>query len=319
MSRADDFMKMKAQLESTQLNIIVSASMTLLFAEYFQTLRLEVALVWSVHWGIVKIVYFINRFLPFVVIPFTFYWEQFRGPTITAGEPERLAAPYQRSDQKKLCKIIFSIPCIGIAMCILISEVILYVRVYALAGRGRLMLTFMIVHGLAVFVASISLLGKYVVLGSWGQSQFADIVPGCVGKFTTNGELVMIAYVVLLYSGFVVMILCVYFGLRIYWRSRRSPLIKIFYRDGTFYFVVLAVMSIANGVSAQFLPARYRFLMAPPQAVMHSTLSIRMILHLRETARMEMGFRGGGIAVERGLPQVSGTPKANDPQNLTFR
>ncbi|KAG2019706.1 hypothetical protein CC2G_005119 [Coprinopsis cinerea AmutBmut pab1-1] len=256
MDQQDDFMKMKAQLESTQLNIIVSvASMTLLVGGSLAMARGGSSLVRSLgnredrifHQPIPPIR--CNSLHILLGVPV-------HPPLSVRADLLQLADNFVVRPSPLLCKIIFSIPCIGIAMCILISEVILYVRVYALAGRGRLMLTFMIVHGLAVFVASISLLGKYVVLGSWGQSQFADIVPGCVGKFTTNGELVMIAYVVLLYSGFVVMILCVYFGLRIYWRSRRSPLIKIFYRDGTFYFVVLAVMSIANGVSAQFLPVR---------------------------------------------------------------
>ncbi|KAH6902710.1 hypothetical protein BKA70DRAFT_1434313 [Coprinopsis sp. MPI-PUGE-AT-0042] len=122
-----------------------------------------------------------------------------------------------------------------------------------------------------------------------GPSQFQS-VPGCFGQFTNNGQLVMIGYAFLLYSVVATMVLCIYFGVRMFWSSRQSPLIKIFYRDGTFYFVVLALMSVANGVAAVFLPAGYRFILAPPQAVLHSTLSIRMVLHLRQQARCEMGL-----------------------------
>ncbi|TFK20549.1 hypothetical protein FA15DRAFT_123053 [Coprinopsis marcescibilis] len=252
--------------------MVVVASLTLLFLEYLQTLELEVSLVWTSEWSLVKCLYLINRFLPFFVLPFALYYNLTARPS------------------PQVCKVVFAIPCMGIALCIFISEAILYLRVHALSGKGTWILVFILGNGISVFCGSMGLLGYYVALGSWDGSEFAPFVPGCFGKFTENGLLVMIGYLCLLYSGLVTMILCLYFGFKIHWSSRRSPILKVFYRDGTFYFVVLAVMSIANGVAAQFLPARYRFLLAAPQAVMHSTLSTRMILHLRESARAEMGF-----------------------------
>ncbi|EAU80630.2 hypothetical protein CC1G_10197 [Coprinopsis cinerea okayama7 len=134
-----------------------------------------------------------------------------------------------------------------------------------------------------------TLLGRYVFLGTW-EVTTQPTPPGCFSSLP-EGQLIMIAYVLVLYSGFMTMILCLYYGFRMYWTERETGrLIKIFYRDGAIYFVILSAMSIANAVAALFLPSRYRFLLAPPQAVAHSTLSIRMILHLREGARKQMGF-----------------------------
>lgn len=48
----------------------------------------------------------------------------------------------------------------------------------------------------------------------------------------------------------VTMLLSLYYGFRLYWHSRESRLIQILYRDGAFYFVTIALMSIANGVVA---------------------------------------------------------------------
>lgn len=252
-------------------NIVAVVSLTLLVAEYFHTLELEVDVIWTAPWNLVKGLYFADRILPFLVIPFVLVYN---------------LMPYPTSKQ---CTVIFSIPWIGITLCILLSEAILYVRLYALSGHARWTLLVILINGSAIFIVCSVLLIFYLARGSWGPSQFPSN-PGCVGQFTDNGQLVMIGYAFLLYSVVATMLLCMYFGIRLFWSSRQSPLIKIFYRDGTFYFVVLALMSISNGIVALFLPARYRFILAPPQAVLHSTLSIRMVLHLRQQARCEMGL-----------------------------
>ena len=54
----------------------------------------------------------------------------------------------------------------------------------------------------------------------------------------------------------VTMVLSLYYGLRLYWTSRESQLIQILYRDGAFYFITIALMSVANGVVAMVTPVR---------------------------------------------------------------
>ncbi|KAH6903084.1 hypothetical protein BKA70DRAFT_610296 [Coprinopsis sp. MPI-PUGE-AT-0042] len=252
-------------------NMITVISLTLLVAEYFHTLELEVSVIWTAPWNLVKYLYFANKILPFLVLPFGLVYNLMPDPT------------------PRECTLVFSVPWIGITMCIMLSEAILYIRLYALSGHARWTLLLILVNGSTIFIVCNVLFGFYLARGSWGPSQFQS-VPGCFGQFTNNGQLVMIGYAFLLYSVVATMVLCIYFGVRMFWSSRQSPLIKIFYRDGTFYFVVLALMSVANGVAAVFLPAGYRFILAPPQAVLHSTLSIRMVLHLRQQARCEMGL-----------------------------
>ncbi|TFK22974.1 hypothetical protein FA15DRAFT_705889 [Coprinopsis marcescibilis] len=267
----------EAQHYKMYYNIISAAiSITVLFAEYFQTLELEVELVWPSEWSLVKFLYFTNRMMPFIAIPFSLLYNMAPTPS------------------PSFCKSVFLVCCIGIWSCIIISEAVLYIRLYALAGRGRKMRWFLICNafcGIKVaFTGGFLLTILYVTSGSWNGSQSSKVVPGCFGNMSGQGHLLLVAYLLILYSGLMTMAFCVYFGLKVYWKSKPSPLIRIFYRDGTFYFVALAVMSIANGAAALFLPSRFRFLLTPPQAVMHSTLAIRMILHLREESRQELGI-----------------------------
>ncbi|TFK22975.1 hypothetical protein FA15DRAFT_494861 [Coprinopsis marcescibilis] len=255
------------------LNIHIAASITILLAEYFETLDLEISLIWPVEWGYMKSLYFINRILPFITIPFTVYYNLVPHPSPST------------------CKIVFSVACgLGTSTCGFISELVLYVRIYALSGRDPKILWFLIVNGLAVFVGCTTLTAIYVTSGIWPAPSPKQIVPGCFGDLIENGSMVVGMYAFFLYSAVMTMALCVYYGLRVYWILRHSPLLQIFYRDGTFYFVGLAALSIANGVSALLLPTGYRFLLAAPQVVLHSTLSTRMILQLKEGARQDMGL-----------------------------
>jgi hypothetical protein len=120
-------------------------------------------------------------------------------------------------------------------------------------------------------------------------SKEVEGVSGCRTLHASN-LLVVTGYGTLLYSGLsefwilffcvhfqltqiflAAMILSIFFGVRAYWASRRSHLLQVFYRDGTFYFIVLAgntlsspslpkphiaftVMSVGNAIAALFLP-----------------------------------------------------------------
>ncbi|TFK22972.1 hypothetical protein FA15DRAFT_595148 [Coprinopsis marcescibilis] len=247
--------------------------------EYFQTFTLEATLIWPIKWNYIKYVFFVNRYLPFVVVAHVIYYNVAPGPL----------TPHD-------CKILFSVPAMGIAVGILVADVLLYIRLYALSGRSRLIQLFLIGNLASVVIVCVTSFALYLVAGKWIPTTDPERVV-CLGQ-SSGGTYVMICYATLLYSAVVTMGLSLWYGLRLYRVSRNNRLIKILYRDGSFYFVTIAVFSIANGLVAMLAPARYRFLLAVPQGVLHNILSTRMILHLRETARAEMGFHttnGGHI------------------------
>ncbi|KAH6906571.1 hypothetical protein BKA70DRAFT_1429257 [Coprinopsis sp. MPI-PUGE-AT-0042] len=109
-------------------------------------------------------------------------------------------------------------------------------------------------------LTSTTLLCLFIAQGSWGPSPFDSIV-GCVQRASSGMILVVIGFCVLLYSGLVAMCLSVYFGIKVYWASRKTNrLIKVFYEDGTYYFISLAVMALINVVGALCLPTRFQSL-----------------------------------------------------------
>ncbi|TFK20541.1 hypothetical protein FA15DRAFT_696866 [Coprinopsis marcescibilis] len=238
-------------------------------AEYFETIELEVSLIWPVSWNLMKMLYFINRLLPPAVLPFM------------------IAYNFTATVTHSYCKVIFTIPCLGVVAGILFSEAILYIRVLALSGKSRRMLIFVIANGTVVSVTSFALMARYIMFSSWGPSKYS--IPGCYGRLY-DGILVTMAYSLALYSGVVVALLCIYFGVKVYWSSCPGPIVRIFYLDGMVYFIALALLSVGNGLGALFMPAPYRFIMAPIQVVADSSISTRMILHIKDSARKEIGL-----------------------------
>ncbi|KAG2019731.1 hypothetical protein CC2G_005145 [Coprinopsis cinerea AmutBmut pab1-1] len=240
-----------------------------------QTLDLEVSLIWPTRWGSIKVLYFLNRLLPFLILPTPIYYNLAPKPT----DLRYFLSHVVRELLNNTLHPDISKDEVGTAVCVVLSEGIMYMRVYALSSKEPLVTSFILVNVLTVFVAPVALLVRYAAHGEWVRFKYPELGVGCAVKRPSKHNIaVMVSYAVLLYSG----LGHVYYGLRVYW-TKRSPLIRVFYRDGTFYFIALAVMSIANGVAALIVPSRYRFLMAP-------TLSIRMVLHLRDEARRQMGL-----------------------------
>ncbi|KAH6916239.1 hypothetical protein BKA70DRAFT_1255100 [Coprinopsis sp. MPI-PUGE-AT-0042] len=260
------------QKATTDANLRTVFALTIIILEYFENFEGEVALIWPSKWSLVKFFYFANRLLPLFVLPFGIAYS-----TVAQSN----ATPV-------VCAFIFGNAGIGAALCMCISEVILYLRLYALSGRQRWVKNFIVANGILIFVVCGGALSTY----TGGPSQFPGFF-GCFGKPNTNAPFIMVAYLTILYSGLMTVVLCAYFGTRRYWQSRESRLVVLFYRDSMQYFVVLAAMSITNLAALLTLPPGFKFVVAHPQAMMHSVLATRMVLHLKGEARVGMGFDNG--------------------------
>ncbi|KAH6902700.1 hypothetical protein BKA70DRAFT_1304272, partial [Coprinopsis sp. MPI-PUGE-AT-0042] len=259
-------------LASVRANVVLVGG-ALLLAEFFDTFESEVELIWPSNWSIVKVVILCKQ-------------EELR---------QRIIAQYSTDNfvlnpKPLTCQIMFGMLVLGICTSIIISEVLLYLRLYALSGRKRWAL---------ILLACNVTVGH--ILCYWvRRGKEVEGVSGCRTIHASN-LLVVMGYTTLLYSGLTAMVLSIFFGVRAYWASRRSPLLQVFYRDGTFYFIVLAVMSVGNGISA--FPG-YRYIMGPLQAVMHSTLSTRMVLRLKAQAKHGTGY------------SISATTDSSGPRSL---
>ncbi|KAH6902696.1 hypothetical protein BKA70DRAFT_1304251 [Coprinopsis sp. MPI-PUGE-AT-0042] len=257
IEEVDPTEKLISQYISSTYTNVSCACLTLLALEYLQTLGIEISLLWPTPWTPVKI----STFVALAVL--AFYND---------------APPYV---SPKACQILFSAP-----------SILLYIRLYALSGRQRCMKIFLTVHISVIVVICLTCFALYLSRHRWITSPYPSI-QSCVGQTLGSGRFVLICYATLLYSSLFTAALSLWFALRMYWITPNSRLMNIFYRDGAFYFVTIAVMSITNAIVAMVAPVRsgfYSVYFGRPQGVAHNVLAARMVLHLHETALDDMGF-----------------------------
>ncbi|RXW12512.1 hypothetical protein EST38_g13341 [Candolleomyces aberdarensis] len=211
---------------------LLRCATTIWLADYVQTLPMEVKFMWSAQPGIVKVLFFLNRYLCFDIIA-----------SYLLGT---VASP-------KVCHGSFivssSFGVIGIAL----SEAIMFVRLYALSGRKKIVGYLLGAQYTLVHMASLAILGVSI-------SRVKYLFP-CV-PFETDNKPITIFFGMIVVNEFIVLGFTFYILLKKHWETR-SPMMTLFYRDGVFYFIALAITSSANIAIISLAPpaCKYMFVM----------------------------------------------------------
>ncbi|KAJ3519055.1 hypothetical protein NMY22_g13370 [Coprinellus aureogranulatus] len=277
-------------------NYTTVAFFVVLILEHLQTLDLEVRYVWPTKLNLVKVLFFGARYLGFVNIPLLL--------RVEFGKP--------MSPEK--CKAMYSAVLLLMGVSTTCSDAIAYIRVYALANRSRAMTIFLPTYFVIVYLAFYIIFIIDIKNKNFSQSHF-PLYP-CV--LVSGDRLQMfIPFVILLVSMMSVCFLGFAFAMRNFYHSK-SPLMRIFYIDGTLTFVLMAgvtvakvVVHLAGPVSKNslfvvtacasdellfFLQPEYLVLLTAAHQAVHSTLSARMLLRMRAKAHKgeDSTIFGGG-------------------------
>ncbi|KAF9465280.1 hypothetical protein BDZ94DRAFT_388112 [Collybia nuda] len=234
----------------------------LLFVDWLSTLDAEIAYEWSGPWNAGRVFYFLTRYSSFLGTPLWLY-----------------------------CNIAFAVPpsvCSRIyVVCsaiwifgVIIAELIMTVRVYALWGRKRsvgILLLTMTILDIAVSIVMFNLFRVKL------QYFTVPNIPGCL-SFTLGRSrshswpyIPIIVHQTLIFSLTVIKAVGHYRD-KIYGTS----LINTFYRDGIVYYALLVAFSIGNLAATHERSDMTRlYFLTFLQEVIHSILSSRMLLHLR--------------------------------------
>ncbi|KAH6903081.1 hypothetical protein BKA70DRAFT_1434047 [Coprinopsis sp. MPI-PUGE-AT-0042] len=248
-------------IENVHANLSVAlVCLVLWFCEFFHTLPTEASFIWRSDWGLSKMLYFANRMVPLVFLPFMMAALVIRDPSPKAGLSPNV-------------KVLYGVVFVGNIVTIAFAEAILYLRLYALSGCRRGMRIFLIVNwtGTAPLKRQASEDAEWFL---WAQLPM---------------YIVLVAAGVM-YNGIVTMGLSIYFGWKHYWGLTTRPFMRLFFRDGMIYFVGCTAMTILNAIGALSLPEPYAFIFGPDQGLVHSVLATRMVLLVKERARQDMGF-----------------------------
>lgn len=179
-------------------------------------------------------------------------------------------------------------------------KAVLYLRLYALSTLNRPLKVVLIGNYIAVTIVCVIGTVLFLRAQNWitpppEAGPYACF--GLVGEATRFGA--TLCYGALLWSSIFTATTSLWYGFRLWLSIKPTPLstlAKIFYRDGILYFVVIALLTMTNGLLSIFRPnTYYGYIFAIPQAASHSLIVARMVLHLREVAEAELNGTGWHI------------------------
>ncbi|KAH6899526.1 hypothetical protein BKA70DRAFT_1406347 [Coprinopsis sp. MPI-PUGE-AT-0042] len=285
------------------LNPVLFLSLTALSAlavwvvEYFQTLDQEITLIWPTPWSTVKGLYILNRYLVVIPICLCIYLCLADYGTSSTDSGGSMSLPHS-------CRVPSLNPQMWTAM--------LFLRVWALAGRSKKIIIFLFAFLSVILSCSLASHILFFLSMEYAPSP-AHSITKCV-LMASRDRLLTYAFAFIVTEQpnhrslffIVIMSICIYLGKRRH-LGTQSPLIRIFFLDGGVYFVVLTLIDTPNG---------FQFVFAAHQGVFHSTLTNRMFLNLRKLAAQDRGAATDLVSRELALLNI-GTAHTTGTINRT--
>ncbi|KAF5363312.1 hypothetical protein D9756_000205 [Leucocoprinus leucothites] len=273
------------------------ASVTILILDWLLTFDLEVSLVWKSRWNIMKGLYLLARYLPFVDVT--------------------LALLHQFSDtlQASQCQQMYEAQSWIFVSGAALVEIIFSIRTWAVWKQGTrctlgLIITFFVIWT-GVVVAN--------VLYLKGTSHGSSLAPHLIGCFMTKSSpILFVGYILLMLYDAFLLTLMVIRGLSIFRAAgaaragENNRLALVVFGDGIIYFFYIfgayifsttsnvgseelthnpTAISLINILIITRLPVDLEVLLMMPARVIHAVLACRVVLHIREQAEIQQ--RGG--------------------------
>ncbi|KAG7100100.1 hypothetical protein E1B28_001880 [Marasmius oreades] len=237
-------------------------STTFLVYDMIINLQLEVEHIWTRKWSFFTVLYILQRYLPLF---------DTAGLTLHYDLGANLSTHY--------CALNYKIATASFMVGVMLSEVVLVFRVWAVWERS-----FLVAIGLVVFFLACWVPGSFMLVQFVKATEFATLpFHNFRGCFVAGGSHILYLVWVLwmVYdAGTLVMILIP--GVATYRRGGRSELVETIYQDGVIYYALISLISIFNVVVIRTLPLDFVYLLSSFQRVLHSLLTSHAILHIRQ-------------------------------------
>ncbi|KAJ3528616.1 hypothetical protein NMY22_g9338 [Coprinellus aureogranulatus] len=292
------------------------ASIVLLTVEIVHSLPDEVELIWRAEWNAGKILFLLSRYLPFSDVTLDLLYA-----TTTANSIELCQKTFASGSGGSHLILNVRVDRLtgvfrGVALTLIgvvLAEVILYLRVYALSGGSQwvgvlLGVLFVALHG-TTFVFLI----RFIKSLEYSLSPLPKVI-GCLPIKGSPKDL-SIVFVLIMASELAILAITIWTLLSKF-RQSKNQLVSIFYRDGVVYFLLLTgthpnassnpdpypALAISGGniICNLVAPPGYTYLLACLQRVLHSILATRMVLHIRKVHKKKYeASAGGGIPLSQ--------------------
>ncbi|CAA7268577.1 unnamed protein product [Cyclocybe aegerita] len=254
---------------STALKMVDVAACTVFIWDYLLTLGMEVEYVWPGRWTIIKAVYLLQRYLPFIDTLWIALHVLF-GTNLSPTMCSRLNAAGR------------SLMCLGLAS----SELILTLRAWAVWDRNRDLGIILQILFAACFLPTAPIL--YVFLKS---VEYIDLPPPTEGCIPVAGkQIIIVNWALLLVWDALILILMAIPAFHSFRFKNNSSLYRAVYTEGISYYLYLFIISTLNIVLSGLtsVDMSYRFVVITMSRCFHSLLTSRVLLHIRASNDKDM-------------------------------
>ncbi|KAH8102028.1 hypothetical protein BXZ70DRAFT_47824 [Cristinia sonorae] len=247
----------------TYLDVVSAA---LLVYDFLLTFHAEVRLIWPSRWNLIKVLFFLTRYLPFIDISLVLFYQTKTNITVETCKKAYYPAGW--------------LIVIGITL----AEIILMIRTWAIWGRSRRI-------AICLGVACVSLLVPVLVIEHlWLKTLVfspypSPATPGCL--LTGGSSIIAVSFIIVIIFETFVLVLTLIKGVQHYRLAGNRDLVAVLYRDGVLFYIYLFIISIINFIVIVAAPRELADILAIFQRVMHSCLSARVLLNLREARERE--------------------------------
>ncbi|KAG2123502.1 hypothetical protein BD769DRAFT_909362 [Suillus cothurnatus] len=232
-------------------------TLAILIFDYCITFEDEVHWTWSRPWGLIRIIFTISRYLPFV------------GSGMTAYAVLRPSGPCPASGAENIIHIIS----------IVAAEGLLVIRTWAFWQKSRKLLIGLLIYSAATVIGAVSmnLLPNHQLI-----SNDTSMIPGpCNFEASRNAALV---YAILAQFECVILILTAYKWFHDYRDSEiHSSIVATVYGGSMLYISCIIAITVTNVIIDAALPIGFSNMFDTLQIVIHSVVASRILFHLRSS------------------------------------
>ncbi|KAJ7628511.1 hypothetical protein FB45DRAFT_918470 [Roridomyces roridus] len=247
------------------LAYITVAAFALLVYDSCLTMGQEYQYIWRSKNGPIKALYVITRYSTFITslmaLETHFSWGEHSPAT---------------------CRALLRFTTVFTGFGIGVTEVILFIRTYALCGRPKKLIVLFVV--LWVVIGGLNIWG----LVKWSQTLSIDSEPFTKCNLEDSSNFILVCYGSRLVGETIIAALTISKYWPIAWPlARSSPLVATFYQDGILWYLAMVSVLVINVVLQSVARPSLKFLAEAPMRVLHAVLACRLVLHVRVTADEE--------------------------------
>lgn len=246
-------------------------SVLLLGYDYLLTFSDEIELVWAKEWSIPNIIFYFNRYLPFLDA-LLLLLGTFLNPSDARAQ--------------STCSALYKGHAWLVSIGVNIAECLFIIRTYAIWDNQTVIAVGLLASLLGTFAVESFYLARVESSFGFIRSPSPAVFPGCFPTQVDTSSATP-AYLTLFIYETVVFLITFYKLLLRRLENHGSPsnLLKTLIRDGlTFYFLISAI-SLVNLILLRTLPAEYGLVLNSFHRFLHSILAARLILNLRRAAK----------------------------------